>query len=265
MKNKSSRVSQSQPLDRALIILEALAGARRPLTVTELAAACELPLTTAHRMTQQLEERGMVKRALGSKKLIVGTRLARLGSAASEAAARTDRTHHLLMELAREVGESCQLGIRSGDEVMYVDTAQITPAIGLHFEQGRRSPLYCTSIGKLYLAEMDEAELEWWLDTTRRVAHTPNTVTDKAQFLEMARTIRQRQWAANNEELLLGVAGCAVPIRLSTGQLLACVGLYVPTARMPFERLTEYVPALNETARKIARTVEGMDMEAAQD
>src|SRR5690606_42159691 len=56
-----------------------LTEAARPLSVTDLAALCDLPVTTVHRMTAQLEKRNLVKRAIGSKKLIVGAGLVRLG------------------------------------------------------------------------------------------------------------------------------------------------------------------------------------------
>src|SRR5690606_7033037 len=99
-----------QPLDRAIAILTALSEAARPLSITELASACSLPVTTVHRMAAQLEQRHLVKRAIGSTELLVGPGLIRLGAAASEAAMRSDRPHQILVALAQEIGESCQRG-----------------------------------------------------------------------------------------------------------------------------------------------------------
>lgn len=247
-----AKKTAEQPLDRAIAIVEALAIAARPMSITELAAACQLPLTTVHRMASQLEKRAMVKRAMGSKKLIVGQRLVRLGNAAVEAAMRADQPHQVLAAVAREVGESCQIGIRNDNEVVYIDTVRVTHAAGLHFEQGRRSPIYCTSIGKLYLAEMDDDDFEQWLASIHLPKLTPNTISSRSDLRKEIHHVRHKQWASNNEEFLPGVVGCAVPIRLANNSLLACLGLYVPTARMTIDQITDFLPALQRAADKIA-------------
>src|SRR6185437_13038341 len=144
------RSENDQPLDRAIAVLTALVTAARPASVTELAAACALPVPTVHRLAAQLEKRGLVKRALGSKRLIVGAGLVRLGAAAADAAMRSDRVHQILVALAHQLGEPCQIGVRVDSEVVYIDSARATRTAGLHFEQGKHAPLQCTSIGKLY-------------------------------------------------------------------------------------------------------------------
>jgi DNA-binding IclR family transcriptional regulator len=244
--------STEQPLDRAIAILTAMTAAKRPLTVTDIAALCDLPVTTVHRMAAQLEKRHLVKRALGSKKLIVGPALVQLGIAATEAAMRTDRPHQILVALAHEIGESCQIGIRTDDDILYIDTARSAPAPGLHFEQGRRSPLHCSSIGKLYLAELPAVDFDRWLAETELSPLAPGTIVSKNAFRSMIEEVREVGWAANNEEFLPGLIGCAVPIRLSSGKLLAGLGLVVPTARKPFEQIEEFLPALKAAAMKIA-------------
>lgn len=245
-----------QPLDRAIAVLTALTGAARPLSVTDLAVICDLPVTTVHRMAAQLEKRNLVKRAMGSKKLIVGAALVRLGIAATEAAMRADRPHQILVALANEIGESCQIGVRSDDNVVYIDTARTTPSPGLHFEQGRRSPIHCTSIGKLYLADLSPQAFDWWLAETNFAQLAPGTIVSREKFRAAIEEVREQGWAANNEEFLSGLVGCAVPIRLSSGKLMAGLGLYVPTARMPFERIKEFLPALRTAAAKIATASE---------
>ncbi|MBP6020327.1 MAG: IclR family transcriptional regulator [Burkholderiaceae bacterium] len=249
--------STEQPLDRAIAILNALATSARAMSVTELATACELPVTTVHRMASQLEKRDLIKRMIGSKKFIVGPSLVRLGNAATEAAMRSDRPHQILIALANEVGESCQIGVRSDDEVVYIDNARTAPAPGLHFEQGRRSPIHCTSIGKLYLAEMKKEEFDWWLSSATLPRLTPNTLASKQKLSAAIEDVRNMGWASNNEEFLPGLVGCAVPIRLSNGKLLACIGLYVPTARISFDRIKDFLPPLRAAAEKIATIAEG--------
>jgi DNA-binding IclR family transcriptional regulator len=159
--------------------------------------------------------------------------------------------------LAHELGEPCQLGVRVDNEVVYIDSARTTRSAGLHFEQGKHAPLQCTSIGKLYLAEMPDDVFEAWLAQSSLRKLAPRTIVSKARLRTVVRGIRRDGWAASDEEFVPGVVGCAVPVRLGTGVLLAGLGVSVPSARMPFARVKLFVPPLTLAAREIAAASDG--------
>lgn len=255
MRAKSSNAQGQQPLDRTIALLDALAAAARPTSVTELAAMCNLPVPSLHRLAAQLERRSLVKRALGTRKLLVGPELVRLGLAAAEASLRSDRVHQILVALADEIGEPCQIGIRANDDVVYVDSTRAARSAGLHFEQGRRAPLHCASIGKIYLAEVSPQELDQWLASAELRRFTPHTIVSKPELRSVVRAVRKDAWAASNEEFVQGVVGCAVPIRFASGKLVAGLGMSVPSARTPFAKIKAFVAPLNGAARKIAATL----------
>lgn len=252
MAAKRRDAANEQPLDRAIAILTALATAARPTSVTELAATCGFPVTTTHRLAAQLQKRNLVKRALGSKKLVVGASLVRLGIAAAEAAMRSDRVHQVLVALAIKLGEPCQIGVRFENDVVYVDTARTERSAGLHFDQGRRAPIQCTSIGKIYLAELSDEEFEGWLANAELRKLAPATIISKQRLRSVVRDVRKNGWAASDEEFAPGVVGCAVPIRLPNGRLLAGLGVSVPSARTSFENVKAFLPSLMAAAREIA-------------
>jgi IclR family transcriptional regulator, acetate operon repressor len=245
-----------QPLDRALAVLAAVTEGGHALSITEIAQQCALPVPTVHRLVAQLEQRGLLKRALASRKLLVGPRLVRLGLAAVEASTRSDEVHRILEGLVSELGEHCQLGMRSGNEVVYSDTVQSPRSTGLHFQQGNRAPLYCCSTGKLFLADMQPEEFEAWLKAIPRQALTRRTlVTDRA-LRAAVKTVRENGWAASNEEMAAGVVGCAVPVRTADGRLVAGLGISVPTARIGFGELDEFRPSMQRAARAIAKAID---------
>lgn len=245
-----------QPLDRAIALLSTLASEARPLSVTELAAMCDYPVPTVHRLVAQLEQRRLIKRPLGSRKVLVGPALVQLGTAAAEAAMRSDRAHQILLGLAGELGEPCHLGVRSADEIVYVDAARMKRSAGLQFEPGRRAPMHCTSIGKIYLADLSEVELAWWLTHTDLPKLAPATITSKPKLRSVVREARKNGWAASIEEFAPGVVGCAVPVRLGNGKLLAGLGVSVPSARTTFSKLKAFVPVLKDAAHRIAASTE---------
>ena len=251
----SPETAKEQPFDRALAVLDAVTGAARPISVTDIAGECGLPVPTVHRLVAQLEKRGLLKRVLGSRKLVVGFGLVRLGIAALEAALCTDRQHQILAAFANRIGEHCQIGLRSDNAVVYVDTAKALRSNGLHFEQGRRAPLHCASIGKLYLAEMSEVEFDWWLAHAPLESLAPRTIVSPAALRSVVRTVRKQGWAVSNQELAVGVVGCAVPIRDFDGRLLAGLGLSVPSARVPFDELPRFRSAMEAAAGEIAAAV----------
>lgn len=244
--------ASAQPLDRTIALLNTIASEARPLSVTELASICGYPVPTVHRLIAQLEERHLVKRALGTKKVLVGPALVRLGTAVADAAVRSDRVHQILINLAGRLGEPCHLGVRSADEIVYVDSARTKHSSGLQFEQGRRAPMHCTSIGKIFLADLIDEELDRWLAQAELPRLAPATIVSKPKLRSVLREVRKSGWAASNEEFAPGVVGCAVPVRLDNGKLLAGLGVSVPSARTSFSKLKSFLPALRSAAHQIA-------------
>jgi len=236
--------------------MQAVCDASRAISITEVAQSCALPVPTVHRIVAQLEQRMLLKRAAGSRKLLVGSALVRLGAAAMRASVQSDRVHDLLVALANELGEHCQLGTRLDNEVVYSDTVRAARSAGLHFEQGRRAPLYCSSIGKLFLADMTPQELGGWLKTHPREAHTSRTLVSDRALRAAVKTVRDSGWAMSNEEMALGVIGCAVPVRLSDGRLIGGLGISVPSPRMSFDALPTFRSAMERTAAAIASAIE---------
>lgn len=244
-----------QPLDRALAVLSAVADAARPISVTEMAAECNLPVPTVHRLVSQLEQRGLLNRALGSKKLVVGRELVRLGMASLEGALRTDRPHHILVTLANRLGEQFQIGRRFDDGIVYVDSATVRRTDGLYFEQGGRAPMHCTSTGKLFLAEMSESDLDFWIAHAELKRMTPSTIVSAQALRTAIRKVRHEAWATSIGELVVGVVGGAVPIRTSSGRLIAGLGVSAPGARTSLEQLKKYRPLMQSAAAEIAAVV----------
>lgn len=249
-------MTRDQPFDRALAVLDAVIAAARSISVTDIAVECSLPVPTVHRLVTQLERRSLVKRVIGSRKLVVGPGLVHLGTSALASAMRSDRAHRILVAFANRIGEHCQIGRRADDDwLIYLDSAHALRSTGLHFEPGRRTPLHCSSIGKLFLAEMPNQDFNLWLAHTRLEAKAPHTIVRTADMRNAIRAVRDNGWATNHEELSVGVIGCAVPIRDFEGKLIAGLGVSVPSARKTIAQLHEFRPLMEAVAADLAAAV----------
>ena len=259
MVNAQQVVTTDQPLDRLFAVLRAVANAPKPPTMTQVANECGLPLPTVHRHIAQLTERGLLKYLPGSKKLTVGFALVSLGAAAVDAAMRSDPLHEVLVSLSTRIGEHCQIGQRMDNDVVYVDAVHAARSQGLHFEHGRHSPLYCTSIGKLFLAEMPRDAFENWLAQAALKPIAPNTIVKADKLRTVINAVRKQQWASSNEEMAAGVVGCAVPIRDASGQLVAGLGVSVPSARVAFADIVQFQKPMQAAAAEMRRRLSAED------
>jgi len=250
------------PLVRAMAVIDFVAGQRRPVTVAEVAAGCGMPLPTAHRMVASLEAARLLARGVGSKRIEVGPRMLEMAARVIGAAFRNAGRHAIIQDLARRLGEQCELGIVRDDHVVYVDNIRPITVAGLQFDPGVAAPLHCSSTGKLFMSRKSERPRERLVRSLPLTRFTGNTIVDPERLLEELRVVRRRGWASSNEEFVLGVVGCAVPVVAPDGTLIAGLGVSVPVARVSFVDLERFVPPMRETAARLSEAMIAPDEEA---
>jgi DNA-binding IclR family transcriptional regulator len=243
------------PLDRAFAVLTYIAEQRKAVSAAEIAQALSLPLPTAHRLLGNLEERQLVQKAVGTKRYMVGNCLIVLAGKVIGSTFRTARRHAVLQKVAGEIGEQCEIGIVRDNEVVYVDSVRVLPPQGLQFDPGGAAPLHCTSTGKIYMSRLPARARDKLVRSLPLTAYTDNTVTEAKKLLRILEQTRERGWAKTNEEFVKGVVGCAVPILSPGGDLIACLGISVPAARVSYAALDDFIPPLQRAAAHLSDTI----------
>lgn len=251
----SHHPSSDGPFDRAFAILDFVAGQLKAVSSAEIADNLKLPLPTAHRLIGSLEARGLLQRAAGTKRFVVGNALVLLAGKTIGSAFRTARRHAVLRSVAEEIGEQCEIGIVRNNAVAYVDSVRVTAPQGLQFDPGSSAPLYCTSTGKIYMSQLPLKARQKLVHSLELVAHTDKTIIDPDQLLKVLDETRSAGWARTNEEYVRGVVGCAVPILAPDKTLIACLGVSVPAARVSFEDLEGFREPLMKAARLLSETI----------
>lgn len=198
-----------QSVDRALDLLEAMARADRPLGVGELAAATGLAQGTAHRLLRTLQARGYVRRD-AARKYALGASAFVLGDAAQRSLARSAQPH--LSELVRLCGETANLAVLEGDEVVYLAQIPSPHSLRMFAEVGRHVPAHTTAVGKVLLAAMPPERARALVARTGLAPRTPKSITDADEFMHELAATRERGWASDEGEQELGVRCAAVPV-----------------------------------------------------
>ena len=245
------------PVAKVFSLLRYLAGQREPSNLPALAAALGLTKTTVHRIASQLETLGLIERKLGSRQFTIAPGLLDFAVHVISASVRGSSRHAVLEALAQELGESCSLGISVGYEVMYVDHVASTSPLTLHFRTGQRAPLHATSMGKLYLARMSEAELTDYLASCARERFTRRTLVDAVALRREVERVRAQDFATSESEFVDGVVGAAVSVIGPQNKLYAALALSAPASRLSMAEVRAAVPVLARAAARLGALLGG--------
>lgn len=239
---------------RSFLILEVVVAAPEPCALDDVARATGLSKPTAFRILTQLESSGMLLREPGDRRYSVGHRLAKLALGIMQNGVLRAERHAILQRLVEKIGETCNVAMLDGRQLMYLDRVETSWPLRLHLAPGSRVPLHCSSGGKLFLSRLPRSRWEKLVGPGPYERHTPHTIT-KADDLEreLAR-IRAEGWSADREELLTGIICLAVPVVDRAGVLIATLALQAPLARMSHAQSLEHFPALRSAANALTAT-----------
>jgi IclR family acetate operon transcriptional repressor len=242
--------SGAQSVERALSVLRVFETAPGDLGVTEIAGQVGLSVSTTHRLVRALVSGGLLRQDPRNERYQLGPTLVVLGRRAEESLGYA-RALHVLEELATTTGESVNLGIRSGSDVLVV--LDVTSEQPLRFDQapGTRVPLHTSAMGKCLLAFTDDPARAVG-SLPRLAAVTDRTITDPADLLDELDRTRKRGWALNDEERNPGVRAVAAPVIGAEGQAIAAVAVQGPAVRLSKRQLPDVAKNLEAATERVA-------------
>ncbi len=227
-------------------MLEAVLTDNGQTSITALARAIGMPISTAHRQVATLGAQGFLARQHGRH--VAGPRLLALLHRLDEKQIITNAAAPLLDRLAETLSTVVQLGTFENDMVTYrIKTG--AGADGLFTRAGMQLEAYCSAIGKVMLAHMLQPEKDAYLASGPFVALTAQTIVDPEELREELAAICEQGFAVDDEEVADGLVCIAVPIRTGRGRVVAALSASFMDAG-PDARANA-LPILRETARRI--------------
>ncbi len=246
-KSVGVRAGGVQSLERAFAILESMADAGGTASLSQLAADAEFPLPTIHRLVRTLVDLGYVRQE-PSRQYALGPRLIRLGETSARMLGTWARPY--LSDLMEGTGESANLAMLDGDQIVYVGQVQSRQSMRMFTEVGRRVSPHCTAVGKALLAVSDPDEVRSLLQRTGMEAHTDNTITDPDRFAQALARTRELGFAMDDGEQELGVRCVAVAVPDAPSRIALSVS--GPASRMTEDRVALAVPLLQDAAKRLS-------------
>lgn len=245
-----------QSLDRALDVLEALAGGQG-MTLSDVSRQLGQSPATIYRVLTTLEARGMVEADPQTQSWHVGALAFRLGSAFLRRSSIMERSQPVMRRLMEATGETSNLGIEKNGAVMFVAQVETQESIRAFFPPGTVSPMHASGIGKALLSTYDDERMVGFLRRSQLDRFTPNTITDPAALARELRRIRARGYAIDDEEKAAGMRCVAAPIIGAYGQAVAGISVSGPTHRMRSDQIERTGEMVRAAAGDVSRSLGG--------
>jgi IclR family KDG regulon transcriptional repressor len=242
-----------QVLERAVDILQVLSEDSRELTAGEVADKLDLHKSTIHRLLTVLEHHGLIRRNGETGRYSLGLRLFEFGTRAVRGLRLRDQAQPHLDQLARETGETAHICVFDRTEMVSIAYAEGPRSLRMPATVGRRTPVYCSAVGKAMLAFQPESVIDDVVGGPLR-SRTEKTLVTREALLADLRQVRIRGYAVDNEEIEKGLRCVGAPVSNYTGDVVAAISVAGPAFRITKSR----VPAV---ARAVLATTRGLSTE----
>jgi len=235
-------------LARGLEVIETFEGHMEGQSVADVARQTGLSRAAVRRLLITLESLGYAE--CTGRVYRLKTRVLKLGFSYLSSTSLPTIAQPILEQVTETVHESSSLSVLDGDQIVYLARSSSKRVMSVDLSVGSRLPAYCTSMGRVLLAALPDAELDASLDRAPITALTPKTVTDKTLLRDIIARVRTEGFALTDEELELGLRSIAVPVRTRQNRVVAAMNIGVHAARVSAAEMIErLLPILQENAR----------------
>jgi IclR family acetate operon transcriptional repressor len=218
-----------------------------PIGISQLSAMSGIPLPTVHRLVRTLTDLGYLRQDR-SRRYVLSPRLIRLGDSSERTLTLFARPH--LTHLVDELGETANLAMLDGDQIVYLTQVPSRYSVRMFTEIGKRVDAHCTAAGKAIMAGLPAGSALRLVKRTGMPSHTANTITDPDRFAAELAVVARQGYAVDEGEQEIGVRCVAVATRDTPVRL--AISVSGPTTRMTDELLQRAVALLTDATRELS-------------
>ena len=246
-----------QALDRALGLLELLAT-NSGLTLTELSQQANQAVATVYRALVTLQTHDMVELEEPGELWHIGGGAFRVGSAFLRRTKVIERARQPMEALMRKTGETANLGVEVGDEVLFLVQVETNEAIRAFFPPGTKGPMHVSGIGKALLAWSHPDKVAAIIARKGLLNFTPLSLTSRDALQADLNLTRQRGFAVDDQERATGMRCIAAPVFNAYGEPIAGLSVSGPSFRMALEDAARIGALVRAAADQVTIATGGM-------
>ena len=240
---------------KAFAILSAISSSKKGLGVSELAKKLKMAKSTVHGMTSALEELGAAMRDPVTKKYKLGFTLLEIGRSAYSQIDLQTSARPVTEELMEKTRTSVFLGVLNGGQVTILDIVESRQELNITAPIGSTIPLFAGAVGKVFLASMAEEQADKIIKSKGLPRFTDNSIVDTDLYFNELRQVREKGYAVDDEEYILGVRAVASPL-MGLGQLRSAIWAVGFKANLDKKKMQTLTGETQKAARTISRRIQ---------
>lgn len=241
---------QMNAVMRTISILEALSEVEGT-NLENLSKITELPKATLLRFLSTLISLGYVHRD-GADMYHLTLKMFSVGSRSLRHMDLINTAKPFARKLCQELGETVHMGILEGDNAVYVLKEESSYTLRMYSRVGKVIPLYCTAIGKIFLSQMNEQELEEYFRKNPLKPFTPKSIRTHHALIEELERTRQRGWAIDDEEHEENIFCIGAPVRDYSGNIIAAMSVSWPIFRFNKDSFQTIAEKIKSTTAELS-------------
>lgn len=240
-----------QSVERAMAILDILAEKREGVSLSQVSKTMKLALPTVHNLIRTLVALGYAEQDRQTLRYRLGIKNYLMGLKYEEYNAFISIVEPSMNTLYNKFNEFVVLAVLKDDEIIYLKTKASSQELSI---TPRFSPesFHCSAVGKLLLAHLPEEEVERCIKIHGLKVYTPKTISTIERLYEELDKIRKLGYSTMEEESGLGSCAVGAPIYNANKDVIASLGIWLPTIRFKGNRRKNIIESLCREAAEIS-------------
>lgn len=242
-------------VQKSLVILKYILNSPGDVSLIDLENNLGYNGSTMHHLLKTLIHEGFISQNVANKKYGLGPELFRFLLNNQQSQKFFDKAYPFLEDCAKITGETTNMFIRVENEAVCVIGSESQQTLKAFLMIGRRIPLTCTAVGKVFLAFMPEHEVRDLIKKAGLEQYLPNTITDIELLLDDLRKTRERGYSIEREEYEEMITAVAAPVFDDHGEVIAAIANIAPSIRTDEDKIKENAAVLINIAEQISKAL----------
>jgi IclR family transcriptional regulator, pca regulon regulatory protein len=239
-------------LARGLAVIQAFSQRKRQLTVSQISNKTGFSRAAVRRCLYTLSKLGFAG-SDDSRHFYLRARVLGLGHSYISSMPLAAAAQPILEQVSRVLHESCSIATLDGADIVYIARANVTRIMAIDLGVGSRLPAFCTSMGRILLADLPPDKLEEYLARIDYQRFTERTVVSAEKLRQVLKVVQRNGYSIVDQELELGLRSMAVPLRNPEGRVVAALNVGAHAQRISIQDLqTRFFIQLQMAAQELS-------------